>query len=106
MASMPEEHVLKFRAELGNAVVVRPGDKLVIARTDRISYKQAGDIKTAMAQRLPGVEIVLVDQCSGLAVYRDEQPDDDAIRRWIRLNPQEFERWVRMQNRINGGNGS
>lgn len=73
MASMPEA-VIKVRAELDNAAVVRPGDKLVIAALRRLSMADAEAIKTQVHEALPGVEIVLVDQCSGLAVYRDEQP--------------------------------
>lgn len=101
MASMSEA-VVKVRAELGNAVVVRPGDKLVIARTDRLTHEQASVIRTALAERLPGVDIILVDECSGLAVYRDEQPDDKAIEQWIMGNPKAFENWFERQSRIRG----
>ena len=101
-AAIPTEVAVKVRAELGNAVIVRPGDKLVVARSDTISMEDGARLKAVIASKLPGVEVVIVSQCSGLAVYRNEQPTDDDLKAWIGRNPQEFERWVRRQNRIMG----
>lgn len=72
MAQLPGEHVVQVRAELGNAVTVRPGDKLVYATPATLSRQEAGTVKARFAELLPGVEVVIADQCSGLAVYRDE----------------------------------
>lgn len=77
MASIPSEQVVKIRAELGNAVIVRPGDKLVIATPQRLSAQQAHDMMDYLAERLPGVGGVFVSECTGLAVYRES--DDTAI---------------------------
>lgn len=69
------ERVVKVRAELGNAVIVRPGDKLVIGTPGRLTQHEAETIKARIAEKLPGVEAVIIDSCSGLAVYRpDELP--------------------------------
>lgn len=64
------EQVVKIRAELGNAVVVRPGDKLIVATGDRISTATADTIMGRLSRQLPGVEIIIVDSCTSLAVYR------------------------------------
>lgn len=37
-----------------------------------------------------------------MLTYRDVQPADVDIEKWIRINPQAFEAWVRKWNRING----
>lgn len=68
------DHVIKFRTELDNMIVVRPGDKLIVARTDRISPPDIIRLKARIAELLPGVEPVIISECSGLAVYRG---DDD-----------------------------
>ena len=72
MASIPKEQVVKIRTELDNAVVVRPGDKLVVGVSTRLDMATAHEIKRRLGERLPGVEIVIIDQCSGLAIYRDD----------------------------------
>ena len=72
MAEFPKEHVVTIRAELDNAVTVRPGDKLVIGFSGMLNESQAAEIKQRLADRLPGVEFVLIDTCTSLVVYRDE----------------------------------
>jgi len=111
---MAATRVLTVRAELDNAVVVRPGDKLVVATHRPISVEHARLIVAELGVKLPGVEIVLADGVSALAVYRADDAEDGSkpemsdaefTRRfelWIRLNPQEFERWVARYNRIHG----
>lgn len=70
MASLPNEHVIQVSAELG-AVTARPGDKLVVATPSRLSAEKADELKVTIASRLPGIEVVIVTECSGLVVYRD-----------------------------------
>jgi hypothetical protein len=82
MAQMPGEHVVKVRAELDNALVVRPGDKLVIALAKPIDMATFGQIRERITGRLPGVETVIIDGVSGLAVYRAS--DDTAATRAMR----------------------
>lgn len=72
MASFPKTQVVQIKAELGNAVVVRPGDKLIVARSDRISMQDGERLKARIGELLPGVEAVIISECTGLAVYRDE----------------------------------
>lgn len=69
MASMREQ-IIKVRAELDNAVVVRPGDKLVIRLSGHVDMATAASIKQRVAEELPGVEAVIIS-CDQLAVYRD-----------------------------------
>lgn len=52
-------------------VVIRPGDALVIAFDRPIDARQVEMIKERAATELPGVKVVIVDCCSGLAVCRD-----------------------------------
>jgi hypothetical protein len=68
------DQVVHIRAELDNAVVVRPGDKLVLGYEKRLSVQEADAITGHFAARLPGVEIVLVDQIAHMAVYRSDEP--------------------------------
>jgi hypothetical protein len=64
---------VKIRAELGNALVVRPGDKLVIG-TGFITQQHAAQIKERVAEGLPGVDAVIIAGIEHMAVYRpDEQ---------------------------------
>jgi hypothetical protein len=121
MARISKEHVVKISAELDNAVIVRPGDKLICATPHALSHDQAAAITAHLRKRLPRVSIVIIDQCSGLAVYRDEpqiiqsdkpltapdagQPDDKSIEQWILAHNQKFEVWLRRYNRIHGGLG-
>ena len=103
MAGMPKEQLLKVRTELQNAVVVRPGDTLVLVTPHTISQTQGDEIKQHLRAELPGAGPVVISGRTGLAVYRGEQPDDAAIEKWIRANPKEFEAWVMRYNRIHGG---
>lgn len=53
-------------------VAVQPGDKLIVARSDRISPQDGERLKARIGELLPGVEVVIISECSGLAVYRDD----------------------------------
>lgn len=72
MAGMREQ-VVKVRAELDNAVVVRPGDKLIVGLKE--INLQAHDVERAKSYiggQLPGVEVVVIPGAVALAVYRDD----------------------------------
>lgn len=75
MATLPSEVAVSVRAELGNAVVGRPGDKLVIG-TGFITQEHAAQIKERVAKELPGVEAVIIAGITNLAVY---QPDEQQV---------------------------
>lgn len=68
---------LDVELRLGSTVIVRPGDTLVVARTDDVTDVELDELMTSMTTLLPGVEVVVVNRCTGLAVYR---PDADADR--------------------------
>lgn len=71
MAPMAREHVVKFRTEMdAPMVVLRPGDKLIIARQQRMTMAEAVAIRERVALTLPGVEAVIIDGADMLAVYR------------------------------------
>lgn len=74
MAGM-SEHVVKVRAELDTPMVVlRPGDKLIIGYSRRISMAEAATIKGRIAEMLPGVEATIIDGADCLAIYRSDRP--------------------------------
>lgn len=73
MANFPKEHVVKVRAELDNAVVVRPGDKLVVGIAGSITATMAREMKERLGEQLPGVDVVIIDNTAGFAVYRDDE---------------------------------
>lgn len=60
---------------LESAALVRPGDRLVVASPVEMSMAEMHEMRERVATALPGVGLVIVDRCSGLAVYR---PEDDA----------------------------
>lgn len=84
--------VIRVKAELGS-VVVRPGDRLVIGVSRTLTQADAHEIKRQAAERLPGVDAVIISDCSGLAVYRDDgRPARDAYRDLGIISKAEHER--------------
>lgn len=69
------EHVVSVRAELDNAVVVRPGDTLVlgIAVGRNVTLDEVKVIEERTTARLPGVRVVVVP-ADCMAVYRPDEP--------------------------------
>lgn len=56
------------------ALVIRPGDTLVIGMSSRLTMGQAANLKAALEERLPDIKAVVIG-CDTLAVYRpDETP--------------------------------
>lgn len=53
------------------ALVIRPGDTLVVQMALRLTADHAAQIKTAIEERLPDVKVLVVG-CDGLAVYRPD----------------------------------
>lgn len=54
------------------AALVRPGDKLVIGTPLKLSHGQVEEARQRLGRQLPGVDMVLITECTGLAVYREE----------------------------------
>lgn len=52
------------------SLVIRPGDKLVLGFPDKLPPSLVDRIQARSAERLPGVEVVVFDGVSHLAVYR------------------------------------
>lgn len=55
-----------------HGLVVRPGDTLIVASSQRITRQAADHIKTELTERLPGIKAVVMDNVGQLAVYRPE----------------------------------
>lgn len=72
MAGFPKEHVVTVRAELDNAVVVRPGDKLVVGFARRLDMAEIDHIRQRSRMMLPDVEVIIFDDITTMAVYRPE----------------------------------
>jgi hypothetical protein len=53
--------------------IVRPGDKLIITFKDALHPSQAEDVIARAEERLPGVDVVLIDSCSDVFVYRTSE---------------------------------
>lgn len=79
------EHTVRVKAEVewDNAIMVRPGDKLVVGIAGSITATMAREMKERLGERLPDVDVVIVDNVAGFAVYRDDEPPwkKDAERR-------------------------
>lgn len=71
MSPVQREQVLRVRTELDNIFVVRPGDKLVIAISRQLNMSEQADMVHFLGAHLPGVEAVIIDGVSGIAVYRE-----------------------------------
>lgn len=69
------EHVVRVRAEWDNAVMVRPGDTLVIGMSDAYGgdFEQ---LRSDIAEHLPGVRTVIMEGATAFAACR---PDDDPL---------------------------
>jgi hypothetical protein len=57
------------------ALVIRPGDHLIVRIGDEIDEDGAHRIKQVVEERLPLLGGVTVIRAEGLAVFRDEAPD-------------------------------
>lgn len=50
------------------AIVVRPGDSLIVAMRRRISSEQAATVRDYLKEFVPGVNVVVLDDIAALAV--------------------------------------
>lgn len=51
-------------------LVIRPGDKLVVGFPDKLTPAMIDRLRERAATRLPGIEVVVFDGVSHMAVYR------------------------------------
>lgn len=59
---------------------IRPGDKLIVAFHDRVNMSEYEEIKGKLASHLPGIEVVVLDGVSGMAIYRpDQKPEGERM---------------------------
>ena len=70
---MAAETVVRVRAELDNAVMVRPGDTLVIGVTDADPSQFDENTVAQIRAALPDVKVVVIDGVSAFAVYRPHE---------------------------------
>lgn len=66
------KHVVEIEAQY-TGLVVRPGDKLVVSIARRMSMKEEHDAREVISSKLPGVELVIITEATGMVVYRDEE---------------------------------
>lgn len=64
---------LPVKVALSNAWVVSPGDRLVLGYAAKIDQATADVIMARFAEKLPGVEVVIADGITAMAVYKPEQ---------------------------------
>lgn len=53
-------------------LTVRPGDTLIISYCRPLTQEESSRIKEQLAEQLPSVKVVLLDQVTGMAVVRDD----------------------------------
>lgn len=58
------------KLELDNAVVLRPGDKLVLGYSQFVNEAEADELKARLAVKLPGVEVVIISAITAMTVYQ------------------------------------
>lgn len=58
-----------------STTVVRPGNKLVVATTHRLTHESADNLKAKLRAELPGVEIVILSEAQVLVYENDEGGD-------------------------------
>jgi hypothetical protein len=63
----------KVEVLLQSAVVVSPGDTLIVALNGRITMKELEELKARMAVYLPGVKVAVFDNANSLGVYKPER---------------------------------
>jgi hypothetical protein len=83
MATMPDMNLkLNVATEFVDAVVIRPGDTLVIALAGHVDRAAADRARQWAMARLPGLADVVVVAANQLAVYRPDEMRlaDDAPR--------------------------
>lgn len=58
------------REAANSALVIHPGDKLVVGFPDKLTPAMIDRLRERAATRLPGIEVVVFDGVSHMAVYR------------------------------------
>lgn len=63
--------------ELGPALVLRPGDTLIVAVRDRLTMAEAESIRGKLKALVPGLEDVVLVPAVALAAYRPEGQEEE-----------------------------
>lgn len=61
---------------IGSALVVKPGDRLIIGLASRNTPQDFDRIVNIIKERLPDVDVLIVDQVSTMAVVRNPSATD------------------------------
>ena len=58
-----------------DAVIIRPGDMLVVSVAHELSEAAVAQLREQHAEAMPGVKLVLLENVTGLAVFRPGESD-------------------------------
>lgn len=70
MATIPSEVVLNVKTKIDSIALVRPGDTLVVAFRNSVNVQEVDEMREQFEERCPGVKVAIIDNVSGMAVYR------------------------------------
>jgi hypothetical protein len=59
--------------ELTYPSVLKPGDTLIISTPVNLNMHDGVTAKNQLEEMLPGVRVVIVDNCNGMTIYRDKE---------------------------------
>lgn len=57
---------------VAQGLVVHPGDTLIVGFASRLTMQQVDQVTHRLGGRIPGVDVIVLDQVRQLAVYRPE----------------------------------
>jgi hypothetical protein len=60
---------------IGTALVIRPGDRVLIGFSERYTAEQAAHVQGQLREHLPGVKVAFIGPVTAMAVYRGEEDD-------------------------------
>lgn len=65
--SDPATHAVSYDRETWQAVVLRPGDRVLVCTANELTVECGERIKDELARRFPGVEFTVIDGVTALA---------------------------------------
>jgi hypothetical protein len=65
--SDPATHAVSYDRETWQAVVLRPGDRVLVVTASHIDVERGARIRDELEQRFPGVKFTIMDGVTALA---------------------------------------